>query len=169
MASILADMKKGVAPSRATLAGTDDFTLRVVSCLPHYIPREVTATGVLHGVPALKHRLQRLQKRLPGVVAQPAADDDAAAAAATAQPAEPLTLADVEPLSVWRFWLDDDQKEEVSEMIDKIVKANSTVSLGSFSDKRRTKRGGAGMASNEDGAAASSTFAGEHGDSGLFD
>lgn len=154
-------MKKGVAPSRATLSGTDDFTTRIVSCLPHFIPPENSATGPLLGVAALKHRFQRLQRRaLPREA--PGPDETAAA------PSAPLTLAEVEPLSVWRFWLDETQKDEVSDMIDKMLKGNSSLELGSFADNKKKKKGGAGTCADGSGAAASS-FGGGEMDSGLFD
>lgn len=165
VANILSDMQKGVPPSRATLVGTDSFTQRVVSCLPNFIPPEQSEAGLLFGVAALKHRLQRLQsKPLPGEPVEPGNND--------AAPKPALTLADVEPLSVWRFWLDDAQRDKVSDMIDNILTGSSTLTLGSFADANKKAKkggGGGGRSSVGEGAAASSTLAGGQADSGLFD
>lgn len=67
----------------------------------------------------------------------------AADADAKATPAEDnkpkVILAEVEPLCVFKFWMSDKDADEVTALVDEVVRSSQTVQLGSFGGARDDK------------------------------
>lgn len=138
----LTDMQKGIAPSKATLTGSDTFSKQFVASLPFYIPDYKTAAGVtMAGVEGLHALLGDLQARMSGDGAKGEVAADADAKETPAEDNKPkVTLSEVEPLCVLKFWMSSKDTDGTTALVDKVVRSSQTVQLGSFGGARDDKK-----------------------------
>ena len=143
---LLMDMMRGMAPSAAALKG-NDFAEKLALRLSAFVPTEVLHTGgKLQGAPAVSARLHGLAKAVKEGTA--------------------VSLEDAQPCQVFAYLLPEADRPALTELIDAVVKANSTIVLAANAAaggrKKATQKSGGGSVGTKPSDFATST-------AGLFD
>lgn len=126
-------MQRGIPPQAGAFTG-DHFLQLFGAKVRFFIPVEVQGERRFVGVEALEKRYARL--------------------VGVQQAGGKVTLADLEPLSVYKYTMPDASQAKVVQLVDAVVKANSTVNIvprgGGGANKPAAKKASKGVAATID-------------------